>query len=91
MVKNSVPRHSKSKRDPVTLDLEAEAADDETQGEKDSKQNASPDAGSVGAAAESSTMRVAVRGPFGRAVSVGSSNVAVPLPTIIASTRPRIW
>ena len=35
------------------------------------------------------TTRKALRGPGGRAVSSGSSAIAVPLPTMIASTRPR--
>ena len=40
---------------------------------------------------EPTTMRVAVRGPGGRAVSCGSSASSVPAPTNIPSTRPRIW
>ncbi len=41
-------------------------------------------------ASESSTIRVATRGPAGRAVSSGSSRSAVRRPTRIASTCPRI-
>src|SRR2546421_88653 len=35
------------------------------------------------------TTRTATRGPGGRAISKGSSASAVPMPTTIASTRPR--
>ena len=39
----------------------------------------------------STTIRVATRGPGGRAVSSGSSCTTVPWPTTIPSTRPRSW
>ncbi len=39
----------------------------------------------------SSTILVATRGPAGRAVSMGSSAITVPMPTTIASIRPRSW